>query len=57
MNIAFNINTDEKVIENWNQALNQIVDDGTYAKIMQNMNKEIINIINTMFKEGLHETF
>ena len=35
MNIAFNINTDEKVIENWNQALKQIVDDGTYAKIMQ----------------------
>ena len=25
----------EKVIENWNQALKQIVDDGTYAKIMQ----------------------
>ena len=35
MNIAFNINTDEKIIENWTQALKEIVDDGTYAKIMQ----------------------
>lgn len=35
MNIAFNINTDEKIIESWTQALKDIVDDGTYAKIMQ----------------------
>ncbi len=35
MNIAFNKDSDEKVIENWTQALKEIVDDGTYAKIMQ----------------------
>lgn len=35
LNIAFNKNSDEKVIETWTQALKEIVDDGTYAKIMQ----------------------
>lgn len=35
MNIAFNKDSDEKIIENWTQALKEIVDDGTYAKIMQ----------------------
>jgi polar amino acid transport system substrate-binding protein len=35
MNIAFNINTDEKIIEDWSKALKEIIDDGTYAKIMQ----------------------
>lgn len=35
MNIAFNLNTDEKIIQSWTKALQEIVDDGTYAKIMQ----------------------
>ncbi len=35
MNIAFNINTDDKIIEKWSKALQEIIDNGTYDKILK----------------------
>ena len=35
MNIAFNINTDDKIIEKWSKALQEIVDNGTYDRILK----------------------
>ena len=33
--IAYIFCSDEKIIEDWSKALKEIVDDGTYAKLMQ----------------------
>jgi ABC-type amino acid transport substrate-binding protein len=35
MNIAFNINTDDDIVQKWQKALDDIKADGTYDRIMK----------------------